>query len=167
MAITCPIRKEEPKPVLGRVRKTTGPVILPTYVVGAIEYEQRINGVMKEVAAAYDRYQAALLKLRAIGGTLPDPAVDARQIRFPFADRYVSERYDIVQPNPALYGPWSSRLTPDDLKMAERPKVIPKITPPECRACLLQLAPDPIHRPQRTTDPDKRMAEIFSEIHGA
>jgi hypothetical protein len=170
MAITCPIRKEEPKAVLTTVRRRKsdpppGPVTRPTYVVGPVEVEAEINRVMRKVAAAYDLYQSALQELRAMSGPKSDPFIDRQQIRFAFADQYVTARINLVQPNPAMHGPWSSALKPTDLKMTAKPRVIPRYTAPECRACLMKLSQPVRLRPVNAKSPDKRMEEVIQEIY--
>ena len=165
MPITCPIREPAAPKATEPVRKRdSAPITRPVFPLD-LDRELKIRDAMNEVRATYDRYQLALMKLRAIGGPAPDPTVDPQQLRFAFADQYVTEHYSIYQPNPALYGPWSSRLSAYGQQTAPpiKQEIVP--TPPECRACLAQLISSGPARATTTKNADKRMEEIFNEIY--
>ena len=165
MPVKCPIREPSPSTSTVRIRTPqSGPVTRPVFPFD-LDRELKLRDATNEVRDAYDRYQYSLAKLRALGGPKSDPSIDATQIQFPFADQYVTVHSSIYQPNPALYGPWSSRLRATDMQMPEpqRTSLVP--TPPECRSCLTKIIPPAPHRALRAKSADDRMAAIFAEIH--
>ena len=170
MAIECPFMDARERTV-GKVRyrssaadRRPGPITRPAFVTDP-DREFRINAALADVNAAYDQYQLALAKFKAIGGAMPDPGVDPAQMRFAFADAYVTQHIEIVQPRPAMYGPNSSRV---EMLYTQTHAAINSInpqTPPECRACLIRLVPPAPPRASKPKSADKRMAEIFEEIY--
>ena len=83
------------RPSAGQSRTYTkpkdGPVTRP--IIRDPDHEERMKQALTDVRVAYEWYQFALKRLSNLGQVKVDPTAQSQrgQLRFPFADRYITE----------------------------------------------------------------------------